>query len=89
MTFGQRLRELREQAGLTQEALARAADTSIGNVRNYEQGIREPRWQLVFKLAEALGVSSEAFKDCTEEPEAPVKKDADVAKPAPAKKKGK
>jgi transcriptional regulator with XRE-family HTH domain len=70
MTFGERLRELREKAGLTQESLARAADTSIGNVRNYEQGIREPRWQLVYKLAAALGVSCEAFAGCVEgEPE--------------------
>lgn len=79
MTFGERLRELREKAGLTQEALARAADTSLGNVRNYEQGIREPRWQVVFQLAKALGVSSEAFAVCVQaEAEAP-----------PAKRKGK
>jgi transcriptional regulator with XRE-family HTH domain len=64
MTFAKRLRELREQAGLTQEQLARAADMSVGNVRNYEQGIREPRWQGVFQLAEALGVDCSAFKVC-------------------------
>jgi transcriptional regulator with XRE-family HTH domain len=64
MTFAQRLRQLREKAGLTQEALARGADMSLGNVRNYEQGIREPRWQGVFKLAEALGVDCRAFAVC-------------------------
>jgi transcriptional regulator with XRE-family HTH domain len=77
MTFAARLRELREKAGLTQEALARAADMSIGNVRNYEQGIREPYMRGLFRLADALGVSSEAFRDCL--------KDA-APEPAQAKK---
>ncbi len=66
MTFAERLRELREQAGMTQEALAAAAGMSIGAVRNYEQGIREPYWRGVYQLSVALGVSSEAFRDCIE-----------------------
>lgn len=72
MTFGERLRQLREKANLTQEALAQKAGMSIGSVRNYEQGIREPYWRGVFQLAKALGVSSEAFAECALEPE-PVK----------------
>lgn len=64
MTFAERLRELREQAGLTQEGLAARSAMSIGTIRNYEQGIREPYWRGVFQLADALGVSSEAFRDC-------------------------
>jgi len=64
MTFAERLRELREQAGLTQARLAETSGLPLGSIRNYEQGQREPYWQVVFKLAEALGVSSEAFKVC-------------------------
>jgi transcriptional regulator with XRE-family HTH domain len=64
MTFAERLRELRVNAGLTQAALAGATGLSIGAIRNYEQGIREPYWTAVFKLADALGVSSEAFREC-------------------------
>jgi transcriptional regulator with XRE-family HTH domain len=64
MTFADRLRELREAAGLTQEALADATGLSLGAVRNYEQGIREPYWSTIFKLADALGVSVEAFREC-------------------------
>jgi len=63
-TFGERLRELRQQAGMTQEALASASGMSIGSIRNYEQDVREPYWVGVFKLAEALGVSCDAFKNC-------------------------
>jgi transcriptional regulator with XRE-family HTH domain len=62
--FGERLRELREKAGMTQEGLARAANMPVGNVRNYEQGVREPLWAGLFRLAAALGVSCEAFADC-------------------------
>jgi transcriptional regulator with XRE-family HTH domain len=70
MKFADRLRELREASGMTQEKLANAAGLSLGAVRNYEQGIREPYWQVVFKLASALGVSCEAFRDCIDtEPE--------------------
>lgn len=72
MKFGKRLQELREQAGLTQVQLAEAAGLPLGSIRNYEQGHRDPLWQVVFKLASALGVSCEAFKDCiAAEPAAP------------------
>ena len=68
MTFAERLKQLREQAGLTQESLARKSNLSLGAVRNYEQGIREPYWQIVFQLAEALGVSCEVFRDAVAPP---------------------
>jgi transcriptional regulator with XRE-family HTH domain len=76
MTFAERLRQLREKAGLTQESLAVRAGMSIGSVRNYEQGIREPYWKGVFQLAAALGVTSEAFAVCVANgtAEAPMKK---------------
>ena len=64
VTFAERLRELREKAGLTQQQLADASGLPVGSLRNYEQGQREPYWQVVFRLADALGVSCEAFKEC-------------------------
>lgn len=64
MNFAERLKDLRERAGLTQAALAKKSGLSLGAIRNYEQGIREPYWTAVFKLADALGVTSEAFKEC-------------------------
>jgi transcriptional regulator with XRE-family HTH domain len=64
-TFAERLRELREKAGLTQAQLAEAADLPLGSIRNYEQGQREPYWRVVFRLADALGADCRAFAGCT------------------------
>ena len=57
-TFGERLRTLREKAGLTQAELAAASGLPIGSIRNYEQGQREPKWQAVFRLARALALTA-------------------------------
>jgi transcriptional regulator with XRE-family HTH domain len=56
------LRELREKAGLTQEALARLAGLSTFTVSKLEQGGVDPSWSTVKKLARALGVSVAAFE---------------------------
>jgi transcriptional regulator with XRE-family HTH domain len=63
-TFAEKLRELRERAGLTQSQLAQASGVPLGSIRNYEQGQREPYWSVAFRLAAALGVSVEAFAVC-------------------------
>lgn len=62
--FADRLRELRKRAGLTQRDLARLSRIPLGSVRNYEQGQREPYWDVAFRLAGALNVSVEEFSDC-------------------------
>jgi transcriptional regulator with XRE-family HTH domain len=80
MTFAERLRDLRGRAGLTQAALAAGSGLSLGAIRNYEQGIREPYWQALFWLAAALGTSCEAFAVCVDQ--------AAAEKPAPKKRKG-
>src|SRR5262245_25293212 len=59
--FAARLKELREQAGLTQQALADAAGMHRFGVAKLEQGLREPSWGTVKALCQALGVSCEAF----------------------------
>jgi transcriptional regulator with XRE-family HTH domain len=66
-TFAERLRELREKAGLTQAQLAENSGLPLGSIRNYEQGQREPYWTAVFRLAEALGVAADAFARCVDE----------------------
>jgi transcriptional regulator with XRE-family HTH domain len=65
-TFAERLRELRKQARLTQAQLANRSGVPLGSIRNYEQGQREPFWNVAFRLASALGVSVEAFSECVE-----------------------
>jgi transcriptional regulator with XRE-family HTH domain len=66
-TFGEQLRSLREKAGMTQAGLAEASGLPLGSIRNYEQGQREPYWQVVFRLAKALGTGCQAFADCVGE----------------------
>jgi transcriptional regulator with XRE-family HTH domain len=83
MTFAERLRELRKAAGLTQDQLNERSGLPIGTLRNYEQGVRQPLWHVLFKLAKALGVDCTAFADCEDV-------QADEAAPAaPAAKGGK
>jgi transcriptional regulator with XRE-family HTH domain len=61
-TFAELLKQLREKAGMTQAALSSASGLSLGVIRDYEQGKKEPALRSAFKLAEALGVSVEQFK---------------------------
>lgn len=53
--FPTRLKELRQQAGMTQQSLATAAGLSISAVREYEQGLKEPVLSNAARLAAALG----------------------------------
>jgi transcriptional regulator with XRE-family HTH domain len=59
--FGSRLKELREAAGLTQDALAERARLNKFSVAKLEQGVREPTWATALTLAKALGVGVAAF----------------------------
>jgi transcriptional regulator with XRE-family HTH domain len=94
--FGFRLRELREAASLSQEALAQRAGMHRFGIAKLERGEREPVWATVRALARALGVSCSAFESDSDAPtEGPPKprgrprKDAGQAELPPAKKKGK
>jgi transcriptional regulator with XRE-family HTH domain len=71
MTFGGRLKELREAAGLSQDGLARQAGLSTSTVAKIERLDIDPSWTTVQALAKALGVSTEAFQ---EDAPAPAKK---------------
>jgi transcriptional regulator with XRE-family HTH domain len=63
MDFGDRLKALRNRAGLSQEALARSAGLSTSNVSKLEQKKVIPSWPTVQALARALGVSLDALAD--------------------------
>ena len=64
MTFAEKLRELREQAGLSQAELSQASGVPLWTLRKFEQGRREPLWLVLFQLADALGVPVEEFRTC-------------------------
>lgn len=55
VSFGQVLRQLRKEAGLTQEQLALAAGIERNYVSLIERGINQPALKVIFKLADALG----------------------------------
>src|SRR5438105_3051818 len=54
--FGERLRELRNQSGFTQEQLAEKAQITTSYVGRLERGGSAPGIDLVERLATALGV---------------------------------
>ncbi|MBP3959590.1 helix-turn-helix transcriptional regulator [Gemmata sp. G18] len=86
--FAGRLKRLRKRAGMTQEALARAANVSNATVAKLEQGLGDPTWNTVVALARALGVSVAEF-DEGGEAEVPEQPEAPPEKPTTKRPKGK
>jgi transcriptional regulator with XRE-family HTH domain len=54
--FAKRLRELRQQKGMTQEELASESGLSISFIRSVEQGVNAPSFESLEALAKALAV---------------------------------
>jgi len=59
--FHRRLKQLREATGLTQKELAERAGLHPIGVSQLEIGRRGPTWESACRLADALGVSLDAF----------------------------
>jgi transcriptional regulator with XRE-family HTH domain len=59
--FGERLADLRRQAGLTQVSLAERASVHVTQLRRYEAGTTEPTLGALRRLAVALSVSADAL----------------------------
>jgi DNA-binding XRE family transcriptional regulator len=57
VALGRAIRLRREAIGLTQEALADAADLDATSIRGLERGIANPRWSTVDRIARALGLA--------------------------------
>jgi transcriptional regulator with XRE-family HTH domain len=57
VAFGRVLRDCRQKAGLSQEALAFDADIDRTFVSLMERGKRQPTLETLFRLAKVLGVS--------------------------------
>jgi transcriptional regulator with XRE-family HTH domain len=67
MSFAELLKSQREASCLTQKELSVASGLTQPTIANYELGKREPTWAAVQKLADALGVSVEVFRETAEE----------------------
>ena len=65
-TIGERVRRYRESAGLTQLALARAADIGRVTLVRLEKGEQSPRFRTLRAVADALGMEA---SDLLVEPE--------------------
>lgn len=59
--FGSRLRAVREAKQMTLSELAEATGMHASNLARMESGEREPTWLTVLRLAEAVGVTPDAF----------------------------
>lgn len=56
VAFGQRLREVRRERGMSHEDLARRTDLHTTAISRFERGLREPRLKSILRLAEGLDV---------------------------------
>lgn len=59
---GEKLRELRSKAKLSQAELGEQAGIAGPDVSRYERGLVVPSFDVVCRLADALGVSIEQFR---------------------------
>ena len=67
IAFGQVLRKVRKETGLTQEQLGFAANIERNFVSLIELGRNQPTVRVIFRLAEALGTTPSALLAETEE----------------------
>jgi transcriptional regulator with XRE-family HTH domain len=58
MTFGQRLRDLRAEHGVSQDVLAERTGIHPTAIGRFERGDREPRLSSILRLARGLGVEA-------------------------------
>jgi transcriptional regulator with XRE-family HTH domain len=54
--LGKAIRQLREERGMTQEALAQEAGVTVGHMSMIERGHSNPTWGTVKGIAKALGI---------------------------------
>jgi transcriptional regulator with XRE-family HTH domain len=60
--MGARVARLRDQAGMTNESLARKSQLSVKTVSRFVNGKHEPREHTLKSLAKALGVTTEVIR---------------------------
>lgn len=56
MSFASRLKQAREQAGLTQQAFADKLGVTKNSISNYENGVSSPKWDVLLKIFDVLHV---------------------------------
>lgn len=61
--FGQRVKKIREQKKMSQQALAVKSKLDLTTVNELEQGNREPMLKTIWKIANALDVKMSQLFD--------------------------
>lgn len=74
MQYYPRLRDLREDMDLTQDQLVEILKMHKTTYTNYEQGKREPPFELIIKLAKLYNVTIDYIAGLTDNPDK-IKKD--------------
>jgi DNA-binding XRE family transcriptional regulator len=82
MSFRKKLMELREQSGMSQGQLAKAAGLSQAAISDLEQGRRQPAWETVRKLCRAMQVPCTEFDSDDEDADEPNRGRGRPPKPA-------
>ncbi len=67
-TLGERLKRVREERGLTQEALGVLVHVSDATINRYEKNLRKPTPEMLRELAGALGTSGNYLLGLTDDP---------------------
>lgn len=57
MTFSERLKEIREENGYTQQELAETLHLTPSSVSHYENGTRQPNVEILIEMANYLDIS--------------------------------
>jgi transcriptional regulator with XRE-family HTH domain len=68
MSFGQYMRALRAEAGLSRAELARRAGVPASTLRNRENDRGFPHLRALLRMAEVLGVPVERYAEGVDEP---------------------
>lgn len=84
MNFQKRLKELREEKGITQVDLAKALKTSQGLISQYESGAKHPGLEVIKRIAKFFNVSTDYLIGDTDDLLLP-KKDITNVKLVPSK----
>lgn len=63
MNTGEKIKYFRLAHGITQEQLAQDAEISHSTLRKYEANERNPKYEQLLKIADALGISVNIFTD--------------------------
>lgn len=67
--FGKRLRDVRQQNGLTQKQLAEKIGSDERGVRRYEAGERKPGLDVILAILDNLDVSADYLLGRTDTPQ--------------------